>query len=96
MVKGVNKTVIEVNDTGSRIFEKIVFYISPKYSGLSPKDFKNAVLQFSSSGNFENAYPIKRELLRNKYKRKRIKRMVFFTALTLVISSASLILILTL
>ena len=93
MVKGVNKTVIEVNDTGSRVFEKIVFYITPRYSSLSPKDFKNAVLEFSSSGNFENAHPIKRELLRSRYKRKRLKRMIFLTSLAIAISMAALILI---
>ena len=26
MVKGVNKTVIEVNNTGSKVFDRIVFY----------------------------------------------------------------------
>ena len=35
MVKGVNKTVIEVNNTGSKIFEKIVFYVSPQYGNLN-------------------------------------------------------------
>ena len=29
MVKGVNKTVIEVNNTGSKVFDRIVFYVSP-------------------------------------------------------------------
>lgn len=37
MVKGVNKSIIEINDTGSEIFEKVVFYISPKFGNLSPK-----------------------------------------------------------
>ena len=27
MVKGVNKRVIEVNNTGNKFFEKIVFYV---------------------------------------------------------------------
>ena len=42
MVKGVNKTVIEVNDTGSKIFEKVVFYVSPKYSSLTAKQLQKA------------------------------------------------------
>ncbi len=47
MVKGVNKTVIEVNDTGSRMFEKIVFYISPAYGKLSAKQLRRAVDDFT-------------------------------------------------
>ena len=35
MVKGVNKTIIEVNNTGSKFFEKIVFYVTPQYGNLS-------------------------------------------------------------
>ena len=42
MVKGVNKNVIEVNSTGSEMFEKIVFYVSPKFSGLGAKSLEKA------------------------------------------------------
>ena len=37
MVKGVSKTVIVVNNTGSKLFEKIVFYVTPEYGTLSAK-----------------------------------------------------------
>ncbi len=37
MVKGVNKNVIEINDTGSDVFERIVFYVSPNFSSLGQK-----------------------------------------------------------
>ncbi len=37
MVKGVNKNIIEINDTGSEIFERIVFYVSPSFCNLSAK-----------------------------------------------------------
>ena len=32
MLKGVNKIIIEVNDTGNEYFEKAVFYIRPEYA----------------------------------------------------------------
>lgn len=35
MVKGVNKTIIEVNETGSEMFDRIIFYVAPKYGNLS-------------------------------------------------------------
>ncbi len=49
MVKGVNKTVIEVNDTGSKMFEKIVFYVTPQYGSLNAKQLRRAAREFSFS-----------------------------------------------
>ncbi len=40
LVKGVNKKVIEINDTGNEVFEKVVLYIKPKYSLLENKELK--------------------------------------------------------
>ena len=47
MVKGVNKTVIVVNDTGNEMFEKIVFYVSPKYGNSSSNTLQKAVGEFN-------------------------------------------------
>lgn len=47
MVKGVNRTVIEVHNTGSKYFEKIVFYVTPEYGNLSPKQLERASAQIS-------------------------------------------------
>lgn len=47
MVKGVNKTVIEVNNTGSKVFDRIVFYVNPTCANLSPKHLKKAMQNFS-------------------------------------------------
>lgn len=47
MVKGVNKTVIEVNNTGSKIFDRIVFYVNPACSNLSTKNLNRAIKSFT-------------------------------------------------
>ena len=47
MVKGVNKTVIEVNNTGSKIFDRVVFYVSPTYSNLNQKNLNRAIKNFT-------------------------------------------------
>lgn len=47
MVKGVNKTVIEINNTGSKVFDRIVFYVSPQYGNLSTKNLNRAVREFT-------------------------------------------------
>lgn len=68
MVKGVNKTVIEINDTGSNIFEKVVLFVTPKYSNLSTKrlkiEAKRVVNGFSDAGKVPT--------VRQKYRRRRI------------------------
>lgn len=66
MVKGVNKTIIEVNNTGSRYFEKIVFYVTPQYGNLSAKQLKRAASTFSF--NFDNSLNSKplRKIRRNR------------------------------
>lgn len=46
MVKGVNRTVIEVNDTGNEMFEKIVLYVKPKYGNLGAAQLQKALGEF--------------------------------------------------
>lgn len=47
MVKGVNKTIIEVNNTGSKVFDRIVFYVSPSCGNLSAKNLNRAIKNFT-------------------------------------------------
>ncbi len=47
MVKGVNKTIIEVNNTGSKVFDRIVFYVNPSCSNLSTKHLQRAMQRFT-------------------------------------------------
>ncbi len=80
MVKGVNKTVIEVNNTGSRYFEKIVFYVTPQYGNLSAKQLKKAASTFSF--NFDNS--MNRKPLRKKHKNKLVLKYSIITVAVLV------------
>ena len=34
MVKGVNKTIIEINNTGSKYFDRVLLFVNPAYSGV--------------------------------------------------------------
>ncbi len=70
MVKGVNKNIIEVNNTGSDIFEKIVFYITPKYASLENEYFDLATKEIEAvlENNAEHY-----ETLRDRMKRKNTK-----------------------
>lgn len=31
MLKGVNRSIIEVRDTGNQLFEKVIFFVRPEY-----------------------------------------------------------------
>ena len=35
MLKGVNKQVLEIVETGNGFFEKAIFFVKPEYSGMS-------------------------------------------------------------
>lgn len=35
MIKGINRQVLEVRDTGNECFERILFFVKPEYAGLS-------------------------------------------------------------
>lgn len=35
MIKGVNRQVVEVAETGSDYFERAIFFVNPKYYGLT-------------------------------------------------------------
>ena len=69
MVKGVNKTVIEVNNTGSKIFDRIVFYVTAQYGNLSPKELMKATENFTFQFDKRSGRGYKR--LRRRMLRKR-------------------------
>ena len=85
MVKGVNKTVIEVNNTGSKMFDRVVFYVNPSYSNLSTKNLNSAVKSFSFMLD-NNTKPHK--TLR---KRAIIRRRIFIAALITVLLGLSIV-----
>lgn len=65
MVKGVNRTVIEVNDTGSEMFEKIILYVKPKYGNIGAAQLQKAMGEL----NFD--YRLNRPLRKRVRLRKR-------------------------
>lgn len=56
MIKGVNKTVIEVSDTGCEIFEKVVLYVKPQYVAQNEKALKqraDAIIKKYSAEDYD-------------------------------------------
>lgn len=92
MVKGVNKTVIEVNNTGSKFFEKIVFYVTPQYGNLSTKQLLRETDNFTF--NFAERADRGYKTLRRRMKRKRMLYLAGALVLAAVAVTVALILIL--
>ena len=49
MLKGVNKVIIEVNDTGEKFFEKAIFYIRPEYANKSTAELEAKAKEYIES-----------------------------------------------
>ncbi|MBE6779519.1 MAG: hypothetical protein J6A78_03520 [Clostridia bacterium] len=77
MVKGVSKTIIEVNNTGSKLFEKIVFYVTPEYGNLNAKQLKRAAANFSF--NYDSS--LQKSNLRQRIRRKKVIKAIVFSGL---------------
>ena len=89
MIKGVNKQVLEINETQNGFFEKAIFFVKPEYSGMGEGRLKE-----SAKREIENAgYP---SIKGYKYKNHRMKAVAAFLAIFMVgvivgISSATLL-----
>lgn len=90
MVKGVNKTVIVVNDTGNKLFEKIVFYVADEYGNLNPKHLRRA----ATSYKYEFLPNNKKTSLRKKYKKRKLGLLILSAIGVLLTAATGLIIIL--
>ncbi len=87
MVKGVNKTIIEVNNTGSKVFDRIVFYVSPACANLSAKSLNKAIKSFTFQLDERAGRGYKS--LRKRYMTRR--RIIFGISSAVAIGLATLI-----
>lgn len=89
MLKGVNKQVLEINETQNGFFEKAIFFVKPEYSGMG-----EGRLRESARKEIENAG--KPPVRSYRYKKDKIKNVVKITTVFLLgviigISSATLL-----
>lgn len=87
MVKGVNKTVIEVKDTGSKMFEKIVLYVAPEYGRLNLTQLQKAAGELVSGLEYRAEHRSRRKPSRCKL---RLKPIVLISIIVLLIVAAIL------
>ena len=94
MLKGVNKTVIEINDTGNELFEKIILYVSPKYGTLSPIKLKTAAAKeldkFGSEPGYKKSL---RAVISARRRRRKIIAAIAATVIAAAVAIAVLLLL---
>lgn len=88
MVKGVSKTVIVVNNTGNKYFEKIVFYVTPEYGNSGSGHLNSAAAKLLGTMDLNNA---NRNSLRKRHKRKRNFKILGISLGVLSLIAATLI-----
>ena len=72
MVKGVNRTVIEVNDTGNKYFSRVVFFINPEYSALPQGKLENRAKEYIGTLDMKHIAPPENGKHREKPKFKKL------------------------
>lgn len=74
MVKGVNKNIIEINNTGNKYFERVILFISSDYSFVSTQKLEAEADNYLLSLDKKN---IPKYSIRSKHlKRQRTKLLL--------------------
>jgi hypothetical protein len=90
MVKGVNRQIIEINDTGNRHFERVLLFVSAGSSELTDAELQNKAGEYLKKISPEfSKVPTLRERYRRKYSRK--KTLLFSLGAVIVAISAILV-----
>lgn len=63
MIKGVNRQVVEVNETQCEYFEKIMFFVKPEYASISEGKIRERAGMIADSSTL----PPPTKLKRNRY-----------------------------
>lgn len=69
MIKGVNRAVIEVNDTGNEYFEKAIFFIRSSHTEDSQKNLEKEAKKYIESSEktpFTEYFDLKEDRKRKK------------------------------
>lgn len=91
MLRGINRSIIEINETENKYFEKIIVFVRPEFGNLSDSHLQREAVRLV--GNM-SAYPFgtkKRISARKRAEIKRKKIALFFGGL-FVISALAIVL----
>ena len=90
MVKGVNKTIIEISNTGNKLFNRVILFVSPEYVDKSDKklteEAQSLIRKLESMSGESLRSAVKRQ-------RKRKKRIIIFSVLGSIAVTVAVLLI---
>ncbi|MEE0946401.1 MAG: hypothetical protein U0M42_06220 [Acutalibacteraceae bacterium] len=73
MVKGVNKSVIEITDTGNRYFSKIILFVSPQYANNNSRKLSMEAGEIVRNlHNSDDAFSLRKAVARERKRRKKV------------------------
>lgn len=90
MVKGVNKTIIEINETGNKVFDRVLLFVNPDKAYSDSVALKREALDYIKglSPDFNTGF------LRQRIKRRKQKKLLLgLLAGFILISGVALIFI---
>lgn len=64
MIKGVNRQVVEISETGCEYFEKVLFFIKPEFSAVSEGDLKERATIIAQGAGIPPAVRLKKNKIR--------------------------------
>ena len=86
MIRGINKRIIEVNDTGSEFFEKALFFVKSQSNldnGRLEDEAKKVMLSY-----FSDETPSRSKQGYLRYSENKRKKIIITTALTVIAIAA--------
>ena len=81
MVKGVNKTIIEINETGNVMFDRVLLFVNPCKASTDSSKLKKEAMDYINSLSPD----LNVRLLRNRFKRKKKIRKFLILSLTAIL-----------
>ncbi len=91
MVKGVNRQIIEINDTNNCYFERVLLFVSPEGSDLNAHDLNREAKEFLLRLSPEQG---RKDGLRSRIARRRLRRRITWGVGSAVALISSLLILL--
>ena len=89
MLRGINRSIIEINETENRYFEKIIVFVRPEFGGLSQSQLQKEAVRMVSN---MSALPMGLKRRTSARRRAALKRRKIICGCALVLLAAAVIL----
>lgn len=88
MLRGTNRSIIEINETENRYFEKALLFVKPEYINLSPERLNMEAMKMIGTLSFSPMGLSRQNSARKRAAEKRRKKILFIGIALLLIAAA--------